>query len=531
MSVEITLTSTLWNCGRTVIAMASLSVAVFGLQLQAQSPLRQAARWAGYGWGDGYHACESSEYRFGENLPPRLPARQGIGHHLHKQGKYKQRFGATYYDHFDAGSHHFQSPAANCDGACDATLIQEPNHLLSPEIDGPPITQSPITQSPSLPPALQSDPFSTMANLALTKDKKQPIRPTPPPREQSTDQAPAYVRFFENVEGEITPAVGQNASDLIAEATTPQSTIPGQPQLSTTSPAAAKVPSLTSDPRVPASIVHSMPTRIGGGSPAADAKSEQNRPAIVLDMTLPELTSMLASPRTTPASSPGIDASNATAKSRASLQPHSHALPATNRAAATSTASVTPPRKAASSLKMPSQPTDTNGPLQAIPYAPGPYQILAKNAAVAAPPNATESAIQATVNQPGSSLPPGGITFPTAQQPAFQAAQPAPPTRSRRAAVTTISPAASSQSPAAGDRSPLDRQPPSYAREAPKPTRLGDHSDRKPRQIKSPRQASRQLTAPVSDGIQLNPLTNRGTLDNSHRQSSPEMTIQQTILR
>jgi hypothetical protein len=50
-------------------------------------PFERLARWAGFGWGDGYQACEFSGKRPGADLPPRTYAEQHQAHRHHHRAQ------------------------------------------------------------------------------------------------------------------------------------------------------------------------------------------------------------------------------------------------------------------------------------------------------------------------------------------------------------------------------------------------------------------------------------------------------------
>lgn len=88
-------------------------------------PVERLGRWSGYGWGDGYHACESSGFRLVADLPPRSFS-STFGHKTNKCGNKScghhgcNGCGGTFYHRFDAANAAMcdQSP---CDGlGCDA---------------------------------------------------------------------------------------------------------------------------------------------------------------------------------------------------------------------------------------------------------------------------------------------------------------------------------------------------------------------------------------------------------------------------
>jgi hypothetical protein len=113
-----------------------------------------------------------------------------------------------------------------------------------------------------------------------------------------------------------------------------------------------------------------MPSRIAGGS---SIPGEENRQEIVLNMSLSELTSMLASPQATTASLPRDDKPNATPTSQTALQPPSYALPPTNQVSQTSKLPAVQTKTAASGFEMPTPLTSFTGPNQ-----PGPQPIPRK---------------------------------------------------------------------------------------------------------------------------------------------------------
>jgi hypothetical protein len=238
----------------------------------------------------------------------------------------------------------------------------------------------------------------------------------------------------------------------------------------------------------------------------------------------------------------GVDMTGATVTTHANLPKTSWAE--TNQVSKTSKLPAVETQRAVSGFEIPTPSTSFTGPNQTGPNQTGPnqtgtYQFLEKNPTSTVNPEATASTpgaastIRAAVNQPNTIVPPQGITYPVASQPAFLASQPAPSVKSQPLAVTTGSPATVSQSPSVSNRSTSGLQPPSYAREAPRPIRLGGQTDqnRQKQQIKIPRQANNQSIAPIAGGIRINPLANRSKLEISHRQASPEDTIQQPKLR
>jgi hypothetical protein len=92
-------------------------------------PIERLGRWSGYGWGDGYHACESSGLRVAADLPPRSYA-STFGNHQSRFGGSSCGAGCsqcghggrniTFYDRFDAvNAEGFDSSSCDqygCDG-------------------------------------------------------------------------------------------------------------------------------------------------------------------------------------------------------------------------------------------------------------------------------------------------------------------------------------------------------------------------------------------------------------------------------
>ncbi len=81
-----------------------------------RKPIERLGRWSGYGWGDGYHACEASGSRIAADLPPRTYS-STFGSHTKAAKAGCQNcanHGVTFYDRFDAAN------AGGCDATCDS---------------------------------------------------------------------------------------------------------------------------------------------------------------------------------------------------------------------------------------------------------------------------------------------------------------------------------------------------------------------------------------------------------------------------
>ncbi len=128
------------------------------------TPINQLGRIVGAGWGDGYHACQTSGLRLGADLPPRSYSQRATGRST--QGAHWQAGGvANFYDDFDAGSgravHRSQSLHQDIQGETSRIII-----------DGSRVIQSPRGSSPLSPerameviPAPQGDPEFEGARL------------------------------------------------------------------------------------------------------------------------------------------------------------------------------------------------------------------------------------------------------------------------------------------------------------------------------------------------------------------------------
>ncbi len=109
----------------TVAATACAGTLVAG----GLEPMNRLGRTLGHGWGDGYHARESSGPRPGADLPPRSHSKRFDGQPMHGQFC-AHRTASNYYNHIDAGqmgraNHmglfgcgHHGCDASSCDG-CD----------------------------------------------------------------------------------------------------------------------------------------------------------------------------------------------------------------------------------------------------------------------------------------------------------------------------------------------------------------------------------------------------------------------------
>lgn len=96
-------------------------------------PVERFGRWSGSGWGDGYHACESSGLRIAADLPPRTFS-STFGHSAKQCGNKACGQGGcsgcrtTFYDRFDAANA-AMCDQTSCDGVgCDGVYGFQATH-------------------------------------------------------------------------------------------------------------------------------------------------------------------------------------------------------------------------------------------------------------------------------------------------------------------------------------------------------------------------------------------------------------------
>lgn len=116
-------------------------------------PVERLGRWSGYGWGDGYHACESSGLRLAADLPPSAFASR-LGHGKNKCGHQGcSGCGKTFYDRFDAANaatcDHASCDGFDCDGSCDFQATHGDSLLSATDEDFAPLPKpSELNDSP-----------------------------------------------------------------------------------------------------------------------------------------------------------------------------------------------------------------------------------------------------------------------------------------------------------------------------------------------------------------------------------------------
>ncbi len=168
--------------------------------------VNQLGRVFGAGWGDGYHACESSGFRLGADLPPRSYSQRN------RQAGSVRQVARTFYDRFDAGrprqNHSGCDVAAGCDSPAividGSQVIQQPRVWPAPKPAAPatsiesddsvsPLPLSSATIQPDGQPAkprvADAEPVVAESSRIL---RRWPIRPAEPVK-QPTSAEPAQV--------------------------------------------------------------------------------------------------------------------------------------------------------------------------------------------------------------------------------------------------------------------------------------------------------------------------------------------------
>lgn len=129
-------------------------------------------RLVGVGWGDGYHACESSGLRIGADLPPRSYAHRRDHRHprLARAAAGLGRTTATFYDRFDAARRRDHGAGDSC---CDHLAASSDDRPVM-VIDGSEVIlgQSPAAEVIA---GRSSQAAETLASAAVTDS------PPPPP--------------------------------------------------------------------------------------------------------------------------------------------------------------------------------------------------------------------------------------------------------------------------------------------------------------------------------------------------------------
>ncbi|MEM8671214.1 MAG: hypothetical protein AAGG48_27075 [Planctomycetota bacterium] len=232
-----------WVCAAIAIGCCP----AFTSTVLAQTHVQRLGRLSGFGWGDGYHASQSSGTRPWADLPPRLPAPKRHG--LPMPGKMAGQMGSTFYDHFDAGARvhpTFQSPfhsfngsggacdtktcdTKTCDTApCDTAPCDAPScdtaPFDAPAFDSGPMQINEMSAPPEIMPAPREaiDPYQLSSPL-LEQAKSDaasepfstrpfPTRPTPPEIVRHDREAPAYERTVPHSVFDDAPAVASSPS-------------------------------------------------------------------------------------------------------------------------------------------------------------------------------------------------------------------------------------------------------------------------------------------------------------------------------
>lgn len=147
---------------RCLLAVAAALLVPSVTVAELTTHIDRAGRLVGAGWGDGYHACESSGIRWGADLPPRSYSQRGSDSNPLHRVKALHRAATTFYDRFDAARGH--QDACRCDDyACDSPgifidgsqVIQTPAGAPVPVLapaTAPATTPIPLSQSVTEPP-------------------------------------------------------------------------------------------------------------------------------------------------------------------------------------------------------------------------------------------------------------------------------------------------------------------------------------------------------------------------------------------
>lgn len=183
---------------RRLIAVAAAAVvaasgSATSFAAEVHGSVNQLGRLFGAGWGDGYHACESSGFRLGADLPPKSYSQRNRGPSRIK------RAAQTFYDHFDAGRSYRPCDDVFCDSAPliinGSQVIQQPKGW----------TPSQVTEDPGAPSVPTPAPRPVPAQPERIEIPS-PVVPPAPELDQATknvDQPPRSVSQPERRRGRL----------------------------------------------------------------------------------------------------------------------------------------------------------------------------------------------------------------------------------------------------------------------------------------------------------------------------------------
>ena len=164
-----------------ILVSCCLTVWASTAEAERPKPLDRAGRLFGAGWGDGYHACESSGIRPLADLPPRSNLNRSKPTHSFKPSLPISHTPPTFYDRFDAAKPECDS----CDGylsGCDSCASNEGSTMTI-------INGSEVVQLRQQPTAIASYPV--------------PIRPTGPTTERVENRVPIRPSFGRNNHNQV----------------------------------------------------------------------------------------------------------------------------------------------------------------------------------------------------------------------------------------------------------------------------------------------------------------------------------------